>query len=372
MSTIISSLIIIASIIGLFHLPSLSIAIEIQTDESKRIILIREDFNGGAFSLQIGGVLFSPPSNNNKQWRVHLSNICRDQHDHSQDKEVEVACQYDAILQRVQSTAIVEMNRLKSSSFHNNHDDDGVNEEERDYTDEIEYNTATIEQLSPLASFHKWQLDNADALGLTFAMTDEDDDDYFNTNGKMHYHRSLGTLLSSEYYHTATWTLLQREEELRKKAYAHLYDEYSSIPSVYERHAISQGMLGVALQLSDLYGLHLPTVAVDTTGNTDAIEICYEVSSAKARVILVGVPTKGKKASFYTLPMHFGKTVKGSEGGGSIPQNDIPLLVELISEGLLTLNDYPTHKFAFNQINDAVMQLRNGLIGRIIINFENE
>jgi Zn-dependent alcohol dehydrogenase len=126
------------------------------------------------------------------------------------------------------------------------------------------------------------------------------------------------------------------------------------------------------LQLSDLYGLHLPTVAVDTTGNTDAIEICYEVSSAKARVILVGVPTKGKKASFYTLPMHFGKTVKGSEGGGSIPQNDIPLLVELISEGLLTLNDYPTHKFAFNQINDAVMQLRNGLIGRIIINFENE
>lgn len=125
-------------------------------------------------------------------------------------------------------------------------------------------------------------------------------------------------------------------------------------------------------QLSDLYGLNLPTVAIDTTGNTDAIEICYEISSVKARVILVGVPIKGKKASFYTLPMHFGKTVKGSEGGGSIPQHDIPLLAGFISEGLLTLNDYPTHKFAFNQINDAIMQLRNGLIGRMIIDFENE
>eukprot|EP00956_Cyclotella_meneghiniana_P021704 scaffold39809_cov88-Cyclotella_meneghiniana.AAC.3 len=266
MSTIISSLIIIAIIIGLFHLPLLSLAIEIQTDESKRIILIREDSNedgaatnGGAFSLQIGGVLFSP-SNNNEQWRVHLSNICRQQHDHSQDKEVEVACQYDAMLQRVQSTAIVEMNRLKSSSFHNNHDDDH-DEEERDYTGEIEYNTATIEQLSPLASFHKWQLDNADALGLAFATTTDDDElsndngDDFMSIGKMHYHRSLGTLLSSEYYHTITWTLLQREETIRKREYSHLYDEYNMniIPSVYERHAISQGAIGVALQLSDLY-----------------------------------------------------------------------------------------------------------------------
>ena len=125
------------------------------------------------------------------------------------------------------------------------------------------------------------------------------------------------------------------------------------------------------LQLSDFYGLNLPTVAIDTTGHTDAIEICYEISSAKARVILVGVPTKGKKASFYTLPMHFGKIVKGSEGGGSIPQYDIPVLVDFISRGLITLDDYPTHKFAFTQINDAVMQLRNGLVGRIIIDFEN-
>lgn len=125
-------------------------------------------------------------------------------------------------------------------------------------------------------------------------------------------------------------------------------------------------------QLSKLYGPHLPTVAVDTTGNTDAIEICYEISSARARIILVGVPTKGKKASIYTLPMHFGKTVKGSEGGGSLPQHDIPLLVGLISKGLLNLDDYPTHIFAFNQVNDAIMQLRNGLIGRIIIDFENE
>ena len=43
----------------------------------------------------------------------------------------------------------VEMNRLKSSSFFNDHDG-----EEWDYSDKIEYNAAVFEQLSALASFH--------------------------------------------------------------------------------------------------------------------------------------------------------------------------------------------------------------------------
>ena len=37
---------------------------------------------GCAFSLRIGGVLFSPP--NEEQWRVHLSTICREQRQQDQ------------------------------------------------------------------------------------------------------------------------------------------------------------------------------------------------------------------------------------------------------------------------------------------------
>jgi S-(hydroxymethyl)glutathione dehydrogenase / alcohol dehydrogenase len=122
--------------------------------------------------------------------------------------------------------------------------------------------------------------------------------------------------------------------------------------------------------LQEMYGNDLPSVAIDTTGNTDSIEVCYEISSSKARVILVGVPKKGEKANLYTLPLHFGKILKGSEGGQSKPERDIPLLLDLISEGLLSFDDYPTHSFPLGDVNNAISLIKNGVIGRMIINFE--
>jgi len=122
-------------------------------------------------------------------------------------------------------------------------------------------------------------------------------------------------------------------------------------------------------ELKSFYGRDLPTVAIDTTGNTDAIEICYEISSSKARVILVGVPKKGTTANFYTLPLHFGKILKGSEGGQSMPEKDIPILLDLITKGQLNFDDYPTNAFPLSRVNEAVSQLKNGIIGRMIIDF---
>ena len=117
------------------------------------------------------------------------------------------------------------------------------------------------------------------------------------------------------------------------------------------------------------YGRVLPSVAIDTTGHTNAIEVCYEISSPDARVILVGVPKAGNKASIYTLPLHFGKIIKGSEGGQSMPDRDIPFLLQLISDGKLNFDDYPTHSFPLESINDAIAHLKNGITGRIIIDF---
>ena len=121
--------------------------------------------------------------------------------------------------------------------------------------------------------------------------------------------------------------------------------------------------------LRALYGRDLPSVAIDTTGHTDAIEICYEISLSEARVILVGVPKAGNNASIYTLPLHFGKLLKGSEGGQSIPERDIPFLLQLISNDNLNFDDYPTHSFSLENINEAIVQLKNGSVGRMIIDF---
>jgi Zn-dependent alcohol dehydrogenase len=121
--------------------------------------------------------------------------------------------------------------------------------------------------------------------------------------------------------------------------------------------------------LSEFFGHEFPTVVIDTTGNTSAIEICYEISAPNARVILVGVPKKGTKASFYTLPLHFGKILKGSEGGQSKPEKDIPYLLKLIEDNKLCFNDYPTKSFSINEINIAISELKSGIVGRMIIDF---
>ena len=121
--------------------------------------------------------------------------------------------------------------------------------------------------------------------------------------------------------------------------------------------------------LKKIYSNYLPTIAIDTTGNTDAIEVCYEVSASNARVILVGVPKVGTKVSIYTLPLHFEKILKGSEGGHSKPEKDIPYLLNLIKDNKLSFKDYPTHSFSINEINEAISQLKSGVAGRMIIDF---
>jgi Zn-dependent alcohol dehydrogenase len=108
------------------------------------------------------------------------------------------------------------------------------------------------------------------------------------------------------------------------------------------------------VQLKNVFRNELPSVAIETSGNSEAIELCYELSAPAARVILVGVPRLGSFAKIYTFPLHLGKVLKGSYGGESHPDVDIPEIIELISKGILNLNDYPTHMFKLDEINDAI------------------
>jgi Zn-dependent alcohol dehydrogenase len=122
-------------------------------------------------------------------------------------------------------------------------------------------------------------------------------------------------------------------------------------------------------RLSSIYGKGLPSIAIDTTGSSEAIEICYEISSSSSQVILVGVPKIGSVVKIHTLPLHFEKTLKGSEGGKSIPDIDIPYLLDLLKSGRLDLSNFPTKSYSLSAINEAIGELRNGLIGRAIIRF---
>jgi S-(hydroxymethyl)glutathione dehydrogenase/alcohol dehydrogenase len=105
---------------------------------------------------------------------------------------------------------------------------------------------------------------------------------------------------------------------------------------------------------------------IDTTGVKSLIEAAYELTAKKGRCILVGVPRE--KVEIYTLPLHFEKVLKGSEGGQCQPARDIPRLVRLAEAGRISYDGIVTHEFALDQINDAIGLMRDGSSGRILLN----
>ena len=109
-------------------------------------------------------------------------------------------------------------------------------------------------------------------------------------------------------------------------------------------------------------------ICIDNTGNTDVIAMAYALSHAQGRVVCVGVPKNDDKVSIYTLPLHFGKSIVGSHGGGAIPHEDIPRYLRLIRSEKLDISSFVTEKYSLPDINIAIERMRSGaLTGRCVI-----
>jgi S-(hydroxymethyl)glutathione dehydrogenase/alcohol dehydrogenase len=111
-----------------------------------------------------------------------------------------------------------------------------------------------------------------------------------------------------------------------------------------------------------------PDVIIETTGIPRLIEWAYETSAPEGRTILVGVPPKDPKPAFHTFPLHFDKILTGSHGGDSRPTYDIPRLIRLNQASRLHLDEIPTQVWPLDEINEAVLKLREGSVGRQLIN----
>lgn len=111
-------------------------------------------------------------------------------------------------------------------------------------------------------------------------------------------------------------------------------------------------------------------VFVDNTGQPSIIEMGYELTKAQGRVILVGVPRKGKTINIYSLPLHFGKIISGSHGGEAVPHVDIPRYQKLLDAGRIQLKPLITEYFKLEEINTAIQRMRSGeMAGRCLIQF---
>lgn len=109
-------------------------------------------------------------------------------------------------------------------------------------------------------------------------------------------------------------------------------------------------------------------VFIDNTGQPQIIEQGLAVTKPQGRTILVGVPKKGADITIHSLQLHFGKVLKGSHGGEAVPESDIPRYQALHRHGRLRLEELITHRFTLDDINEAILRMRDGTIaGRCLV-----
>ena len=148
-----------------------------------------------------------------------------------------------------------------------------------------------------------------------------------------------------------------------------LYDNRLKLAKVMgATHTINAGDTDPEQAINEILGERGAHVVIDNTGNTEIIENAYKLTSPKGRTVLVGVPRAGKKASIYTLPLHFEKQLTGSHGGESVPNVDIPKYIRLVDAGKLAIQPLLTDQYRLEEINDAIDDMRSGRVaGRILI-----
>ena len=133
-------------------------------------------------------------------------------------------------------------------------------------------------------------------------------------------------------------------------------------------HTINSAKGDAADQIKHALADQALDVFIDNTGIPSIIEMGYNLSHREGRVILVGVPRLGKNLNVYSLPLHFGKVLSGSQGGECQPERDIPRYLRLLEKGNLKLDRFVSARFPLEDINAAISTMRDGATaGRVML-----
>jgi len=136
-------------------------------------------------------------------------------------------------------------------------------------------------------------------------------------------------------------------------------------------HVVNSRAMDGAAAIREIVGPAGVDVFIDNTGNPAIIQLGYQLTKPQGRVVLVGVPPKGNDITIYSLPLHFGKVLRGSHGGEAIPQQDIPRYDALYRSGRVKLRELVTHRFVLDDINPAIAGMRDGTVsGRCLVRMD--
>ncbi|KAK1138578.1 hypothetical protein N8T08_002372 [Aspergillus melleus] len=110
-----------------------------------------------------------------------------------------------------------------------------------------------------------------------------------------------------------------------------------------------------------------PSVVIDTTGVPDLIERGLDVAAPRGRIVLVGVPPVGYVVGMQGLGfVESGKSVMGCLVGDSVPEMDIPQLIEWYYEGRFPIDRLIT-KVPIEDYENALQGTEKGEIIKAVL-----
>ncbi len=108
--------------------------------------------------------------------------------------------------------------------------------------------------------------------------------------------------------------------------------------------------------------------AIDASGKTQVIEQAFlSVRDLGGLCVFASHPPEGEMIKLDPLTMHRGKNIRGSWGGGSYPDRDIPLLADHYRKHQLPLDKIISKRYDLDDINLAVDDLKARKINRGLI-----
>lgn len=107
---------------------------------------------------------------------------------------------------------------------------------------------------------------------------------------------------------------------------------------------------------------------IDAAGKTATIELAFELVRRKGGLcVFASHPAAGQRIKLDPFELINGKQIKGSWGGATVPDADIPRFFELYSKSDLPLNTMITKRYSLDDINQALDDLEEGIVVRPLI-----
>ena len=132
-------------------------------------------------------------------------------------------------------------------------------------------------------------------------------------------------------------------------------------------HQINAPRENAAERVKEILG-GLADVTIDGTGNPKVIETAYDLAKLRGgRCVLFGVMPSDQRISIHTLPLHFGRTLTGSEGGQSQPEKDIPEILRSLADQKIDLRGFISHCGPLHEVNTITVRMRSGEVIHAIL-----